>query len=83
MKNIPTEFVVTNDPDLDYDLIQEAWIQNEQVADVRHVNNVWKVTFFSQEGQRELSWDVLQKIYSVFFKFIQESDAIKATEHVM
>ncbi len=73
------EFVVTNDPDLDYNLVREAWVNNEMVADVRLVDNVWKVTFFSNDEKPcELSWENVEKIYSAFSEFIKEQASPKS-----
>ncbi len=72
MQQEQLRFVVTNDPSLDFDLIQEAWIGNQQVADVRQVNGAWKVTFFPQGQFCELSWKAFTEIYLAFSKFIVE-----------
>ena len=77
------EFVVTNDPDLDFDLMREAWLNNEVVADVRNVDNIWKISFFpTNERYCELTWDVLEKIRSAFSEFIKEQDALKTVKSV-
>lgn len=76
-------FVVTNGPDFDMELLEEAYIGKEQVADVRYVDGTWKTTFFpntSVSGNPvcELSWDSLMKIQEGFSKFRAEMDAKRA-----
>jgi len=73
-------FVVTNSPDFDMDLLEEAYIGSEQVADIRRVENSWKVTFFpndkiSDTSVCELPLEILTKIHAAFFKFRTEMDA--------
>jgi len=65
-------FTVTNDPTLDFTLIQEAWVGSKEVADIRQVDGVWQVTFFSDSSSCELSWQDLVEIYHVFSKFVTE-----------
>lgn len=73
-------FVVTNSPDSDMNLLEEAYIGKEQVADIRRVENSWKVTFFPndkilEKSVCELPWEVLTEIQTAFAKFRTEMDA--------
>lgn len=68
-------FVVTDDFDLEYTLIQEAYIGEEEVADVRYINGNWQVTFFANNQQRELSWEDFSNIYRSFAEFVAEQNA--------
>jgi len=72
-------FVVTNSPDSDMDLLEEAYIGKEQVADIRRVENCWKVTFFPndkllEKSVCELPWEVLTEIQAAFSKFRTEME---------
>ena len=83
MQKQQLKFVVTNDPDLDFDLIREAWLNNEVVADIRSVDNIWKISFFpTNERYCELSWDMLKEIHKGFAEFIKEREASKTTKSV-
>lgn len=64
-------FVITNDPTLDFDLIQEAWIDDQLVADISQTDGVWHVRFFPQEKYCELDWYSLSEIHQTFFTFTQ------------
>jgi hypothetical protein len=80
MQEESLHFVVTNGPDFDMDLLEEAYIGEEQVADIRRVENSWKVTFFpndkiSDTSVCELPWEVLVEIHAAFSKFKMEMDA--------
>jgi hypothetical protein len=65
-------FTVTNDPTLDFNLLQEAWVGGKEVADIRQVDGVWQVTFFPDGSSCELSWQDLAEIYRVFSQFVAE-----------
>ncbi len=68
-------FVVTDDFDLEYTLIQEAYIGEEEVADVRYVNGDWQVTFFADNQRCELSWEDFSNIHRSFAEFVAEQNA--------
>lgn len=65
-------FVIANDSSLDFDLIEEAWIGEQEVADVRRVNNKWQITFFPEGKFCELSWQDFTEIYQQFSRFVTE-----------
>ena len=65
-------FVVTDDFDLKFTLIQEAWIGEREVADLRRVDGEWRITFFPEGQFCELSWQTLTEIYQTFSKFVSE-----------
>jgi hypothetical protein len=80
MREEGLRFVVTNSPDFDMDLLEEAYIGEEQVADIRRVEDDWKVTFFpndklSEKPVCELSWEILAEIQAAFSKFRMEMSA--------
>jgi hypothetical protein len=66
----PVRFVITNDPDHNFDVIQEAWIGDHEVADVRQIDGKWQISFFSESGVCELNWEVYMEIHRAFLKFI-------------
>lgn len=65
------QFIVTNDPDLDYDLIQEVWLDETLLADLRYVEDEWVVTFFVQNGTPHLSLENFTEIERTFQQFVQ------------
>ena len=76
MQQEKIEFVVVNDPVLDFDLIREAWVNNELLADVRFTNNQWMIRFFGEDKYEnkysEVSWETTQRINAAFADFIRE-----------
>lgn len=72
MEQQKLRFVVTDDLDLEFTLIQEAWIGEREVADVRNVNGVWQVSFFPDGQQCQLSWNDFTEIYRSFSAFVTE-----------
>jgi hypothetical protein len=59
------------------DLLEKAYIGEEQVADIRRVENSWKVIFFpnyktSGKSVCDHSWEILTEIYATFSKFRAE-----------
>lgn len=68
-------FVVTDDFDLEYTLIQEAYIGEEEVADIRYINGDWQVTFFADNQRCVLSWEDFSNIYRSFAEFVMEQNA--------
>lgn len=80
MQKEDLRFVITNSPDPDMDLLEEAYIGEEQIADIRCVENSWKVTFFpndkiAETSVCELPLEILTKIHLAFSKFRVEMDA--------
>ena len=75
MKQEQLRFVVASDRSLDFELIEEAWIGDREVADVRQVDGEWQVTFFPNGKFCELSWEVFAKIYQEFSKFVTEQSS--------
>lgn len=73
MNESTLKFVVTNDPELNFDLVQEAWINDRLTADVRYVNGNWQVTFFQNNQFCEISWTAFEEIHKAFSKFINEN----------
>lgn len=76
MESPELEFIVANDPSLDYDLIKEVYKKedNQQIADLRCVEGTWCVTFFSKESIcQEITWTNFEDIYVQFKKFVEES----------
>lgn len=65
-------FIVTNDPEHDFDLMLEAYKGDELIADVRDVDDNWIVRFFVEHSLYETSWQDLAKVYEAFSKFIAE-----------
>lgn len=80
MRDGPLEFVVTNAPELGFNLVQEAWLGNRIVATVRRVDEKWTVIFFPEGRYCELPWQTLAEIYQRFVLFIQEQDRIPEEE---
>lgn len=70
MQNRQLEFVVVNDPENDFEIMQEVWLDNQQIADLRLVEGEWKVTFFSKDGMSETPWILFEEIHQAFQKFI-------------
>lgn len=70
MQNEQLEFIIANDPENDFELIEEVWLNNQQIADLRLVEGEWRVTFFSNSGSPEISWSFFEEIYQTFQKFI-------------
>ncbi|MCI0440201.1 MAG: hypothetical protein L0177_13885 [Chloroflexi bacterium] len=66
------QFVVANDPELDFDLLQEAWQDDHLLADLRYVDGEWQVTFFSDDRRFEVPWAQLAEIHKRFGRFIKE-----------
>src|SRR5437763_13257653 len=64
-------FVVADDPELDH-LTQEAWLGNQEIADLRLIDGEWRVTFFPTGQLGDLSWDNLKAIFETFSKFKSE-----------
>jgi hypothetical protein len=75
MSQTPLRFVVADDPELDH-LTQEAWLGDQEVADLRLVNGEWRVTFFSSGQLSELSWNNLKTIFETFSKFKSEQSEV-------
>ncbi len=69
------EFIVTNDPEHDFDLVLEAWCNQEMLARLQKIDGEWKTTFYSQKKFCELSWDQLLRIYETFDLFRREENA--------
>jgi hypothetical protein len=65
-------FVVANAPELDFDLVQEVWRDEQIIATLRNVDGKWTTIFFPQDRYCELSWAHLTEIYQNFAFFIQE-----------
>ncbi|GEM_PF-6097677 len=70
--DLPLEFVVTNDPELDYALSQEVWLDNQLLMDLRYINREWVVTFFTVNSK--LSLEYLTEIQHQFNYFVQEQN---------
>lgn len=66
------QFIVTNDPEFDYELIQEVWLNEQLLADLRYVEGKWIVTFFVQHTSHQLSLADLTEIQHNFHHFVQE-----------
>jgi len=64
-------FIIADDPELDH-LTQEAWLGDQEVADLRLVDGEWRVTFFRNSQLGELSWDNMKTIFEAFSKFKSE-----------
>jgi hypothetical protein len=64
-------FVVADDPELDH-LTQEAWLDDQEVAELRLENGEWRVTFFPTGRPDDLCWDDLKTIFETFSKFKSE-----------
>jgi hypothetical protein len=64
-------FVIADDSELDH-LTQEAWLGNQEIADLRLIDGEWRVTFFPSSQLGELSWDNLKTIFETFSKFKSE-----------
>ena len=65
------QFVVTNDPELDYELVQEVWLYEQLLADLRYVDSEWVVTFFVQNRTPHLSLENFTEIQRTFQQFVQ------------
>jgi broad specificity phosphatase PhoE len=76
MKQNELQFMVVNDPEHDFDLMQEAQLGDWTVADVRKVGGRWLITFFPpwQEGRCEIPWETFLKISQRFTGFIHEME---------
>jgi hypothetical protein len=76
MRQNELRFVVVNDPEHDFDLMQEAQLGDWTVADVRKVDGRWFITFFplSQTGECEIPWEMFLKISQRFAQFINEME---------
>ncbi|MBC6424072.1 MAG: hypothetical protein GDA43_18055 [Hormoscilla sp. SP5CHS1] len=72
-KETRLEFVVTNDPELDFDLVQEVWLADRLIAVLRQVAGDWQVTFIPDGDFCQLSWQDLMEIRQAFSIFISES----------
>jgi len=72
-KETRLEFVVTNDPELDFDLVQEVWLADRLIAVLRQVAGDWQVTFIPDGDFCQLSWQDLMDIKQAFSIFISES----------
>ena len=70
MKNEQLEFVIANDPENNFELMQEVWLDNQQIADLRLVEGAWKVTFFANDRLPEMPWSLFEEIYQTFQKFM-------------
>lgn len=73
------QFIVVNDPENDFDLMQEVYANNELLAVVRRSNGQWKVTFFS-DTKSEISWKDFTTIHTVLSLFIAEMTAMGGEE---
>lgn len=73
LTNYPNQlqFVVVNDPELDYELIQEVWFEEQLLADLRYVEGEWVVTFFVQNKAHRLSLKNFAEIQHNFQQFVQ------------
>lgn len=60
--NHPLRFVVTDDPEHDFDLVLEAWREEQLVAILRNKGD-WIQTFFSQNGSIDLPWAQLEEMF--------------------
>jgi len=65
--------VVTNDPELDFDLVQEVWFADRLIAVLRQVAGDWQVTFIPDGDFCQLSWQEMMEIRQAFSIFISES----------
>lgn len=65
--------MVTNDPELDLDLVREVWLADRVIAVLRQVNGDWQVTFIPDGDFCQLSWQDLMDIKQAFSIFISES----------
>ncbi len=74
MAHSQLRFIVTNAPELDFDLIQEAWIDEQEIADVRQIHGKWEITFFHHNSCCTLSWKNFTEIYYTFATFIADQD---------
>jgi len=72
MQNSKLEFVIANEPDLDFDLVQEAWLDEQLIADVRFVKGNWQVIIYSDRLNPQFMWEVFSEIHRTFSIFIQE-----------
>ena len=67
------EFVVINDPELDFELVQEAWMNEKYLVAVAHkIDGEWRVTFIPYGEFCQLFWQALVAIYQSFSKFVSE-----------
>ncbi len=77
-------FVVVNDPEHDFDLMQEASIDDWTAADMRKVNGKWFVTFFPKEAPKgvwcELTWETFLRISQKFTEFVREMESYQGKE---
>ncbi|MGK7900459.1 MAG: hypothetical protein AB4352_03415 [Hormoscilla sp.] len=67
------EFVVTNDPELDFDLVREVWLADRVIAVLRQVEGDWQVTFIPDGDFCQIYWQYLMEIRQAFSIFISES----------
>ena len=72
MQQEQLRFIVTNDPEHDFDLMLEAYRGHELLADVRLVEDDWAVRFFMEESLYELSWEAFARMHKTFSQFIAE-----------
>lgn len=80
MKN-KLEFIVTNDPENDFELMQEVWLNDQEIADLRLIDDEWQVTFFPcKDSFFEIPLDTFEKIYKAFDDFV--SSQAKGKEKV-
>ena len=64
--------MVTNDPELDFDLVQEVWLADRLIAVLRQVA-IGKLLLFGDGDFCQLSWQDLMEIKQAFSIFISES----------
>ena len=81
MRQLELHFVVVNDPEHGFDLMQEAQLGDWTVADIRKVDERWLITFFppAQGGQCEITWETFLEISRQFTSFIHEMEHTLST----
>jgi len=72
MQQEQIRFIVTNDPEHDFDLMLEAYEGNELIADVRNVDDGWAVRLFIENPLYEISWENFVRIQKTFSQFVAE-----------
>lgn len=65
------EFVVINDPELDFELVQEAWMNEKYLVAVAHkIDGEWRVTFIP-DGELPTILASFGRNLSIFLKVCQ------------
>ena len=81
-KELSLEFVVVNDIELEDNLAQEVWLNNQLLMDLRYIEGEWAVTFFTINPSHELPLAYLTEIQRRFNGFVREQSEIKKSQLV-